>query len=397
MTKGKSTIFKNALLVLLAAGVLAGCQNEEKGAAETATAPASAPVKDTAAEPTPSSSGGTEAAPTTGSPELQTNDGNITGQQRIIPGTYIIGYYDPANVGIAEVKKLGGGDQYHLNVQIVRGFSHHNGEIDGDFRVDGQRLVFADELYRNVSLSFTDNALTIDYPEEDFFGGANAEPRDTYFLQNSGTEDAPFLSRLYDQAGVEEAYRNGFTDVYTYPLDNDENLLLLRSQSSVDRAVTASERIVIHNPKEDRFIPLGEVVPYDLDSIREQLKAYNVDEELVYEVTRKEYADRYKEVLMKRFDQGQAEFLNGAVNLTEEEAFYIVTGIENSTAAENNRRDNQNIGSIFIQEVDHADEQAVTIHIYEEVRNDETDTHTATADWLSVDRQTGRVVSELFD
>ncbi|MED4959163.1 hypothetical protein ABEO75_24480 [Paenibacillus macerans] len=372
MTKGKTTIFKNALLVLLAAGVLAGCQNEEKGAAETAT------------------------APTTGSPKLQTNDGNRTGQQRIIPGTYIIGYYDPANVGIAEVKKLGG-EQYHLNVQIVRGFSHHNGEIDGDFRVDGQRLVFVDELYRNVSLSFTDNALTIDYPEEEGFGGANAEPRETYFLQNSGTEDAPFLTRLYDQAGVEEVYRNGFTDVYTYPLDNDQNLLLLRSQSSADRSVTASERLVIHNPKEDRFIPIGEVLSYDLDSVRKQLKTYNVDDGLVYKVTRKEYADRYKEVLMKRFDQGQTEFLDGAANLTDEEAFYIVTGIENSTAAENNQRGAQNIGSIFIQEVDHADEQAVTIHIYEEVRNDATDTHTATADWLSVDRQTGRVVSELFD
>ncbi|RRJ66232.1 hypothetical protein EHV15_27425 [Paenibacillus oralis] len=394
MTKGKSTTFKIALFVLLVAGALAGCQNEDKGADKNAASPVQ--TNDTSAGRTPNSSVETGASLTPGSPELRTSGGNITDQQRIIPGTYIIGYYDPANVGIAEVKKLGG-DQYHLNVQVVRGFSHHNGEIDGDFRVDGQRLVFTDELYRNVSLSFTDGALTIDYPEEEGFGGANAEPRGTYFLQNSGTEDAPFLTGLYDQAGVEEVYRNGFTDVFTYPLDDDQNLLLLRSQSSVNHAVTASEHIVIHNHKEDRFILIGEVVPYDLDGVREQLKAYNVDEELVYEVTRKEYADRYKEVLMKRFDQGQPEFLNGAVNLTDEEAFYIVMGIENSTAAENNRRDDQNIGSIFIQEVDHADEQSVTIHIYEEVRNDETDTHTATADWLSVDRQTGRVVSELFD
>ncbi|MGZ7445338.1 hypothetical protein [Paenibacillus sp. TH7-28] len=395
MTKGKSTIFKNALLVLLVAGALAGCQNKDE-VTDKNTAP---PVQtnDTFAERTPNSSGEAGATPTTGSLELQTNDGNIIGQQRIIPGTYIIGNYGPANVGIAEVKKLGGGEQFHLNVQVVRGLSHHNGEIDGDFHVDGQRLVFTDESYRNVSLSFTDNALTIDYPEEEGFGGANAEPRGTYFLQNSGAEDTPFLTRLYDQAGVEKVYRNGFTDVYTYPLDNDQNLLLLRSQSSVDRSVTASERLVIHNPKEDRFIPIGEVVSYHLDSVRKQLKMYNIDDELVYEVTRKEYADRYKEVMMKRFDQGQTEFLDGAANLTDEEAFYIVMGIENSTAAENNQRDAQNFGSIFIQEVDHADEQSVTIHIYEEVRNDETDTHTATADWLKVDRQTGRVVSELFD
>lgn len=394
MTMGKSTIFRNALLVLLVAGALAGCQNKDEGADRNAASPVQ--TNDTSSGRTPNSSGETGAAPTMGSPELQTNDGNITGKQHIIPGTYIIGYYDPANVGVVEVKKLGG-DQYHLTVQVVRGLSHHNGEIDGDFRVDGQRLVFTDELYRNVSLSFTDNALTIDYPEEEGFGGANAEPRGTYFLQNSGTEDAPFLTRLYDQAGVEEVYRNGFTDVYTYPLDDDQNLLLLRSQSSVDRTVIVGERLVIHNPKEDRFIPIGEVVSYDLDSVRKQLKKYNVDDELVYEVTRKEYADRYKEVLMKGFDQGQTEFLDGAAYLTDEEAFYIVMGIENSTAAENNQRDAQNIGSIFIQEVDHADEQSVTIHIYEEVRNDGTDTHTATGDWLSVDRQTGRVVSELFD
>ncbi len=62
-----------------------------------------------------------------------------------------------------------------------------------------------------------------------------------------------------------------------------------------------------------------------------------------------------------------------------------------------NRRDENNIGTIFVQEVDNSDENTVTIHIYEIVRNDETDTHTATGDWLEVNRRTGRVISTLFE
>lgn len=53
-------------------------------------------------------------------------------------------------------------------------FSHHNGSIEGDFYVDGKNMVFIDPEYKDVKLLFSDN------PGNDF-GGANAEPKGTYY------------------------------------------------------------------------------------------------------------------------------------------------------------------------------------------------------------------------
>lgn len=45
----------------------------------------------------------------------------------------------------------------------------------------------------------------------------------------------------------------------------------------------------------------------------------------------------------------------------------------------------------------HSIAATVVVHLYELVRNGEDDEHTATSDWLEVDRASGRVSSSLFD
>jgi|GEM_PF-3226508 len=82
--------------------------------------------------------------------------------------------------------------------------------------------------------------------------------------------------------------------------------------------------------------------------------------------------------------------------LGEQEAFYIAIGEANATSVSDNRRDERHIGSIVVSEVDRSDADFVTIHRYEDVRSGEADEHTATLDWLQVDRRSGRV-SGLFD
>lgn len=310
----------------------------------------------------------------------------------VITGTFVHSYYSPLNDAVAEVAKLGE-NKYHLKISVARGLSHHLGDIESDFSFDGKTFLFSDELYKDVTLSFAENALTVDYPN-DGFGGFNAEPRGTYYLKNSGAEDAPFLTKLFDAIKLDESYRNGYSDVYTYPLDEHKNLLLLRSRSGADRSFIAREHVVIHHHKKSRFTAVGEVVPSNIDSIRETLKQHGVDEELIYEVTRKTYNDRHKEVLMKRFDDGND---SETITLTDEEAFFIVTGIEHATHHENNARDENNIGSIFVQEIEHSDDNRVLIRIYEVVRNDETDTHNATSDLLEINRKTGRIASTIFE
>jgi hypothetical protein len=82
----------------------------------------------------------------------------------------------------------------------------------------------------------------------------------------------------------------------------------------------------------------------------------------------------------------------GGINAEPKGTFYLRnSGIEDAPF------NSQNIGSIFIREVDHSDAKKVTIHDYEIVRNDATDTHNATHDWLEVDRATGKVRSTIFE
>jgi hypothetical protein len=320
--------------------------------------------------------------------ETQQIEAPIAKTPTVITGRFLVGNYSPRYSGTADVSQVGD-NKYHLSIEIITGLSHHIGEIQSDFDFDGERFVFADDAYKDVTLTFTESSLTVEY-EEDGFGGMNAEPRGTYYLSNSGSKATPFLQSVYDRVDLAEEYRRGNTEILTYIINDEENALLLRAK---DTNAIISEHIVIYNHNSKVLSLIGEVSFNNMRNVREQLKAYNLSDEQVYAVTRKSYYDRYVEVVMARFDNSLSwdEF-----SLTDEEAFYIVTGIPNSTSIEDNYRDDNNRGSIFIQEVDHADEHEVIIHIYELVRNDETDTHTATSDWLMVDRLTGSVTSMIY-
>ena len=85
------------------------------------------------------------------------------------------------------------------------------------------------------------------------------------------------------------------------------------------------------------------------------------------------------------------------LSLQSAEASFIVTGVEGTQSISDNKRNAENIGSIFKSEVDSSDNKTVTIHIYEMVRNSKDDEHKATADWLIVDRSTGIVSSRIFE
>jgi hypothetical protein len=226
------------------------------------------------------------------------------------------------------------------------------------------------------------------------FGGINAEPKGTFYLRNSGIEDAPFLTKLYDALKLPEPYRHGFSDVFPYYMNKNQQLLL-RNRSSVNRSLIVSESLIVYGSSDKSFNVLGEVDNYNTSKLRKKLENLNNNSSLIYEVLYKDYYDRFIQLLMDKFDNGTFDPDN--IKLTDAEAFYIVTGIKGTTSITNNKRNSQNIGSIFIREVDHSDAKKVTIHDYEIVRNDATDTHNATHDWLEVDRATGKVRSTIFE
>ncbi|OCT13863.1 hypothetical protein A8709_20025 [Paenibacillus pectinilyticus] len=315
---------------------------------------------------------------------------------KVITGTYIYPWSNPLNSGTAEVTKIST-NKYHLNVSVVHGFGHNIGEIDSDFTYDGKNFVLLNDQYKIVTISFTDYTLTIDYPGEGF-GGAGAEPKGTFYLKNSGVDDAPFLRTLYEKLKLRDQYRHGFTDVLTYNINKTQKVLLVRSKGSINRTQIVAESLVLYDTSNQIFDVLGEVNSHKSQEILKKLESLKASPELIYQLLHKDYADRFIELEMKRFDNGDRTVGEpDKFKLTDAEAFYIVTGIEGATSTSNNKRNSDNIGSIFKTEVDHSDNKTVTIHIYEIVRNDKDDEHTATADWLELDRSTGEVSSMIFD
>lgn len=311
----------------------------------------------------------------------------------------IIGTFSRPNAnsmysGIAEVTPLQG-NQYHLSVNIHSGVTHHTGQIEVDFNYDGNNAVYSDEEYQDIQLSFTDHSLTIDYSDNHHFGGMNAEPRGIFYLQNSGHTDAPFLSTLYDELQLDDAYRHGLTDVLSYQLNESSLALLVRSKSHLDSTAVAQQHLVIYDPTLQHFNVLGEIIGFNSPEQHQKLEELKTDPDLIYEILNKDIADRYREVQMQKFDDGEVPNNNwDELQITDVDALYILTGTQGVTRIQDNRRDQHNMGSVFIYEVDHMDDQIVTIHHYELVRNDETDEHTATIQWYEIDRSTGKVTAQ---
>ncbi|MCU6792688.1 copper amine oxidase N-terminal domain-containing protein [Paenibacillus sp. WQ 127069] len=314
----------------------------------------------------------------------------------IITGTFLYPWSNPLNSGIAKVRKEDG-NRYHLNVSVVHGFSHNMGEIDTDFTFDGTAIVFSDPEYSQVSMTFTENSITIDYHGE-AFGGFNAEPKGTFYLQNSGNEDASFLKKLYTLLQIPESYQHGFTDVFTYHLSKTKEALLIQSYSSLNRSMVISRSLVTYDTSTQQIESQGEITSYNKSDLSKKLKALSASEELIYELLNREYTNRFTEIQMQKFDNGDRTIGDPDLfQLTDAEAFFVVTGAEETTSITENSRNQDNIGSIFKTEVDHSDAKSVTIHIYELVRMNQIDEHFVTSDWLEVDRTNGRVKSILFE
>lgn len=312
----------------------------------------------------------------------------------IVEGVYKVAGGSPLWFGEAVITKKKQG-LYRLEVNIMTGLSHHIGSIESDFTVQGGVVELTDEQYKAVTVTVEDNRLEIDYPESESFGGANAEPKGYFYLFQSAAEDTPFQKKLYDAVQMEETYREGFTDVLTIYSEEGKQLLLLQSHSTIHRDVIVSEYLVQYDERKKSFLNIGEIGPGgERAKLSKALKRLGYDDDMIYEATRKAEFDRYQEVLMERFDENMT---NMDAPLTEEEAFYVAMGIDGKTRAENNTRDEHNIGSIFIQELDSSNDKTVTIHIYELVRNSDDDEHTATGAWLEVDRATGKVTDMLDD
>lgn len=372
------------VLLLLPGAVLlaAGCSQVQETKGEAAANRAAVSVSDTVQKVE-----GTDA-------------GVKTEPSPVVPGRYLIAGYSPANMGVAKVEAMPEGrDGYHLSVSVVRGYSHHSGSLELDFVWDPEISLYkpVESEYKDITLKFTENSLTLDYPGKEY-GGLNAEPKGTYYLSSASGADAPFLTRLYDLMDLKAAYRGGNSEVFFYEIDDTRRLLLVRSYGTEDKEVVSEEHLALLDTASDELKNLGESAPNQVADNRERLKSLGANEDLIYQVLRKTYFDRLLELEMKKFDAGESGFRDDEnYKLTEKEAFYIATGMEGTTRYANNMRDQNDIGSIFMIEVDSADQNVVTVHFYEAVRNSDEDEHTATSDWLEVNRSTGRVSSDLFD
>ncbi|WP_245856124.1 copper amine oxidase N-terminal domain-containing protein [Paenibacillus rigui] len=318
-----------------------------------------------------------------------------TDMDTIVTGTFAYPWSNPLNSGTAEVTKLDD-NRYHLDVSVIHGFSHNMGELHSDFTFDGNAIVFTESEYDKVTMTFTENSVTIDYPGNSF-GGFNAEPKGTFYLQNSGTNHAPFLTKLFNSLQIPDSYQQGLTDVFTYHVSQTKEALLVQSHSTLNRSKVISEFLAIYDTSTQSIEPFGEITGTSKQNLSKKLEALSVSEELIYVLLNKGYADRFTELQMQRFDNGDQTLGDPDLfQLTDAEAFYIVTGAEETTSISENYRNQDNIGSIFRTEVDHSDANRVIIHCYELVRNGQNDEHTATIDWFEVNRSNGRVKSILF-
>lgn len=375
--------------------LLAGC-SDHPGAASlqpsespsAAVQPAPGLAAGATAKPTPAAAGSAAAAVHSADAES-----SVTGASFEIIGEYIVPWNNALHTGIVEISETDAGG-YHLRVSVVYGYAQNLGEMDSDFYYDGTNYVCTEPGYESVTLAFDERSITIDYPEEGWFGGFNAEPRGTYYLKNSGPADTPFLTRLYDKIGLEEVSRGYFSDVLTYSLNDTTQVLLVQSRSGFEAEDIYMENLVLFHMEDQRFEPLGTVAQWNEEDLRERLKAFEPDLGLINQLLHKQQADRYTELHLEKFNT-VPEFDPSESKLTDAEAFYVVTGITDATSISNNRRDTNDIGSIFIREVDHSDDSTVFIHSYETVRNSEDDQHTATSNWTDVDRTTG-IITEMF-
>lgn len=327
---------------------------------------------------------------------------NINLKKKLMPtvveGTYAKPDYTAVSNGSAIVSKLGD-NLYHIDASMASGYAHHTGEITSDFSWNGERFVLKDEEYAGVELIFTSDGLRIEYDDSIKYGGLNAEPKGTYYLQNTIEDQVPFLNSIYDAIKLPERYRQGRSDIYIYNMgDHANKILYVQAYDMSLPEGMMQEYVAIYDPAEGKVNYVGEPDRYNYSQLSSLLRAQGAADDVIYEVLCKPYADRWVKLKMKLMDEGNTAIRDDDnFKLSAEQAFYIVTGVEGKTVLQTNLLDKKRIGSTFIQEVDHWDENKVMIHIYEAAPNSKANNHLATDDWLEVDRVTGKVQDSLFN
>ncbi|MFB9327546.1 hypothetical protein ACFFSY_16570 [Paenibacillus aurantiacus] len=297
-------------------------------------------------------------------------------------GTYAQAGDSPQRDAVATLEQLSD-NRYRLHA-AVRQFGRDASVLDAEFTVEGQTAVFIDEAFRELSLTFNDDSLSIEYPAN-AFGEPEADLRGIYYLRSAPSDESPFLRALYDSIQLSGTLRQGEAVIHTYLLDSNERLLLLDWRHGEDDAETGIPALVRYHPATGQFTP----IPWD--NVLETLRLWDANEAMIYEITHRAYADRYREVLAIRSGLGKPQ----DAPLSEQESFYIATGERGVTRTDRARTEPEAAGSRYIQEVDSSDEATVLVHLYE-IAGDGQESHTATVDWLEIDRHTGRV-SGMFD
>lgn len=377
------------------------------GATAAASAAPSVPVPSAspaAASPSPTA----PAEQPTQAPKAVTRSAHPESSGPIIAGTYVGAGSNPMYSRWAKVTQTGP-NAYHLEVNAVAGLGYNNGGLDAEFVYDGKRLQQvpsggADaedggELDPEITLSFDQHRLVVDYPDEGY-GGFGAEPKGEYYLSIADQRDSPFLNRVFTAIDRADTYweEEDRSEVLTFETSESSQILLARFYETAEREYVVSEYALTYDKNTDELVSLGEIDSISLTELKNKLLSLGLDEDLIYEILHKDYYDRFLEIQHLRFDNGEPTAMQDdqEFKLTEEEAFYIVMGIEDATS---NSGDSSfpEFHSRFYQEVDHADEQTVTIHLYEVVDDGDGESHTATSDWLDVDRTTGRVTSMFED
>lgn len=316
----------------------------------------------------------------------------------VVEGTYAKPDYTAVNNGSAIVSKLGD-NLYHIDASITSGYSHHTGEITSDFSWNGERFVLKDEEYAGVKLTFTSDGLRIEYDDAIKYGGLNAEPKGTYYLQNTIEDHVPFLNTVYDAVKLPEKYRQGQSDLYIYNIsDHGNKIIYVQAYDMSLPEGMMQEYVAIYDPAEGKVNFVGEPDRYNYSQLSSILRAQGAADDVIYEVLCKPYADRLVKLKMKLMDEGNTAIRDDDnFKLSAEQAFYIVTGVEGKTVLQNNLLDKKSIGTAFIQKVDHWDENKVMIHIYEAAPDSKKNDHLAIDEWLEVDRVTGKVQDSLFN
>jgi hypothetical protein len=308
---------------------------------------------------------------------------------KITLGEYVVANESPLNYGSAIITSKGNG-LYHINVEVARLYSHHLGNIESDFNITSGKINLLEKDMTDVKVTFVENKLMIDYPESSRFGGMNAEPKGTYYLKHMDFNENAFMEILFNIAKLDTKNCIELTDVYVISDAENRQLLLLRTLDNTTHNKVVSEKVVVYFEQEKKFQYIGEILGTENKKLTDKLISLGFKQKPIYQTLRKDAYDRYININMKRYDDGEMDGIDKP--LTNSEAFYVATGEEMKTGMSDNHHDKDNMGSIFITEIDHSDDKTVTIHKYEDVRIDDMDTHTATIDWLVVDRLSGEVL-----